>query len=76
MEVQINYKGIDLVVRGNYTEGEYEIYYDDDLSGHPGSASDFDVQSIFTLDSNVNIIELLYDYIDDIKDLIIEEIEG
>ena len=76
MEVTINYKGIDLIAKGNYTEGEYEIYYDDDLSGHPGSASEFEVQKIFVIDSDVNIIELLYYGIEYITDLIIEEIEG
>ena len=69
MEVQINYKGIDLVVKGNYTEGEYEIYYDDDLSGHPGSASDFDVQSIFVIDSDINIEDLFsWEDFNEIKD--------
>lgn len=77
MEIQINYKGIDLIVKGNYTKGEEEVRYNDDMGGSPESASDFDVQSIFVIDSNINIEDLFsWEDFNEIKDLIIEEIEG
>ena len=77
MEVTINYKGIDLIVKGNYTKGEEEVRYNDDMGGSPESASDFDVQSIFVIDSDINIENLFsWEDIESITDLVIEDIEG
>ena len=77
MEVTINYKGIDLIAKGDYEQYEEPVWYDSEMSGSPGSASEFEVQKIFVIDSNINIENLFsWEDFNEIKDLIIEEIEG
>lgn len=76
MEVQINFKDITLIVQGTYIQGENTVYYYSDGSGHPGTPSDFEIDKITLLDSNVDIFELFsYDDIDEIVELVIEAIE-
>ena len=74
MEIQINYKGIDLVVSGDYDKGEETVYYDSNGEGYPGVEPYFDIDKIYVLDSSVDILDLLYDDLDCIVDLVIEKL--
>ena len=47
MEIEIEFKGIKLLVSGTYTPPEEPVRYYNDMSGHPGSNSDFDINEIF-----------------------------
>lgn len=73
METEVTYKGVKLLVEGTYVPGEDEVTYYSDMSGHPGSPSYFEVEAIFAGD--LDISELLFDYIDDIAELALENIE-
>ena len=46
-EQEITYRGIKLLIEGYYTEPEEEVRYYSDMSGHPGSPSEFDVNAVF-----------------------------
>lgn len=76
MKVQINYKGIDLLISGYYTEKEQEIMYDSNFEGYPGCSAEFEIQTIKLLDSDVDIFNFLEDDLDDIVELCIEAIEA
>jgi hypothetical protein len=69
MEVQIKLNGVYLLVDGIYYRGEPKTY------DYPGSASDFEIDAVVVLDSETNIIELLEEFIDEIKEKVIEKIE-
>lgn len=76
MEAQINFKDITLIVQGTYIQGENTVYYYGDGSGYPGTPSDFEIDKITLLDSNVDIFELFsYDDMGEIVELVIEAIE-
>lgn len=75
-EVTIDFKGVDIVVEGNYIEGEREVYNYGDGSGYPGSLSDFEIEKISVIDSTVDIYEFFSDDdLETIVDLVIENIE-
>lgn len=75
-EVEIIYNDVPLRVVGEYIEGESEIQYYPDMSGQPSSPPDFEIDKIFVLDSDINIVNIFYlkDFTE-IRDLVIEEIE-
>lgn len=73
----IEYKGITLLISGSYTEGEEQIMYESEGGGYEGSGSDFDIEDIFVSDSDIDIIELFsFADLEEIKDLVINKIEG
>ena len=72
--IEIEFKGIKLLVGGTYIPPEEPVRYYNDMSGHPGSNSDFDINEIFVEDTD--IYELFGEKdLEAIKDLIIEKIE-
>ena len=72
--IEIEFKGIKLLVGGTYTPPEEPVRYYNDMSGHPGSNSDFDINEIFV--EETDIYELFGEKdLETIKDLIIEKIE-
>ena len=74
--VRIQFKYIDFDVKGNYEKGEEEVRYYDDLSGHPGSASSFEIEEICVFDSSVDVFELFSSAdLEIIIELVITEIE-
>lgn len=68
-EIEIEYKGIKLLVEGTYEEGEEETWE------HPGAASEFDVNSIFVGDVDIYDLFSAMD-LEDIVELVISKIEG
>jgi len=77
MQVTINFKGIDFIIEGIYDSGEDSVMYYNDMSGHPGCAPSFEIESIFVEDSEINIFELFsWEDIGKIEELVLEEIEG
>ena len=60
MEINIEFKGISLRVVGEYEAGEEAVMYYSDMSGYPGSNSSFDVNEVYTEDSEIDIFELFY----------------
>ena len=76
-DISLDYKLVDLIVTGVYTEKEETIGYDNDMNGYPGSPSGFEVEKITVKDSNINIYELLrYEDLKDIERMCINIIEG
>ena len=72
--IEIEFKGIKLSVVGAYIPPEESITYYSDMSGHPGSNSDFDINGIFAQETD--IYELFGEKdLEIIKDLTIEKIE-
>lgn len=75
MEIEIEYRGVKLMVEGTYEPEEPMVMYYPDGSGYPGSASDFDVNAVFV--GNIDIFDILAnDQLDDIRDLVLESIES
>ena len=76
MEINIEFKGIPLRVVGEYEAGEEAVRYYSDMSGYPGSNSSFDVNEVYTEDSDIDIVELFSpDDLEVISEKIIEQIE-
>lgn len=72
--IEIEFKGIKLLVGGTYTPPEESIMYDNNLDGLPSSPSYFDINGIFAQETD--IYELFGEKdLETIKDLIIEKIE-
>lgn len=73
------FKGCNLEIKGWYTPPEKEIRYYPDGSGHPGSPSEFEIESIESLESDLfDIFEWISskkDYLEDLQELCIKQIE-
>jgi len=67
---EISYRDVILYIEGTFYPEEAAVMYDDNLSGHPGTAAKFDIDSIKCCEQN--IIELLhYNVIEEIEILIL-----
>lgn len=76
MQVTINFKDIDLIVEGIYDSGEDSVMYYNDMSGHPGCAPSFEIESIFVEDSEIDISELFsFKDLEIIAEKVIEKLE-
>lgn len=76
MEVNIRYKGVDLVVVGNYCKGETGYLYDNDLSGLPDSGGSFELTDVFVRDSFISVFNLFSaENLSEIEEIAINEIE-
>ena len=54
MEINISFKGVDLCVVGVHTKGEQaEVDY-------PGSKSEFEIESVFVIDSSVDVFNFFF----------------
>ena len=72
--IEIEFKGIKLLVGGTYIPPEESIMYDNNLDGLPSSPSYFDINGIFAQETD--IYELFGEKdLETIKDLTIEKIE-
>lgn len=63
-EVEITYKGIELIVRGDYQKGEHSWFNPHEGIGNPGCDEDFEVHEVYLVDSAIDIIDLF-----DMRDL-------
>ncbi len=77
MEVKINFRGINLVVNGNYTPEEPMIMYYSEGDGYPGAGSEYEILEIYVEDSSIDIFELFsFSDIEEIEELCLTEIEN
>lgn len=76
MIIEINFRGIDLVVEGTYDEGEAGQMYFSDMSGIPPSPSAFDIEEIRVWDSEENIYEALVESLSELEGLVLDKIEN
>lgn len=73
MTIDINYKGIDLTIEGEYEPSEEEVTYESDLSGYPGSNSSFIIYEVFV--EEVDIFDIISDFdLEALEELILNEI--
>lgn len=63
--VQIEYRFLDLVVEGCYTEEEESTPYGNDLGGYPGSPAEFEIEKIHSLNDSSK--QNLYDLFESAK---------
>lgn len=76
MEISIEFKGIPIIVVGEYEAGEERTYYDGDLGGHPGSRSSYYPHTIYAEDSEIDLIELFSPAdLEVLEEKILEQIE-
>jgi len=73
MVVEINFRGANLEVEGEYYEGDEGRMYYSDMSGQPPTPSEFEVECVRA--GGVDITELVDDLIDDICEACIDKIE-
>jgi hypothetical protein len=77
MERNISYKGVDLVVVGNYYKGEEGVMYYSDLGGLPPSNSEFEITDVFVRDSFISVFNLFSaENLSEIEELVLIEIEN
>jgi len=76
MTIEINFRGIDLVVEGTYDEGEAGQMYFSDMSGIPPSPSAFDINEIRVWDSEEDIYEALVENLSELEGLVLDKIEN
>lgn len=74
-EIEIEFRGIPLRVVGTYEPEELMVRYYDDMSGYPGSASSFDVNEIYVIDSEYDIYDLYTRDLEEIETEVINKIE-
>jgi len=74
MTLSITYKNTTLIIEGNYTPKEEEITYYSDMSGYPGSPSDFEIQRIFV--GHCEITDLLEEDFDKITEIVLAQLEN
>lgn len=74
-KVNISYKGVELTVLGDYTPEEPMVMYYDDMSGHPGSPAEFNIEEIIFNNIDVyDIYDCFIGSIEDIEELCLTEI--
>lgn len=69
MEINISFKGVDLCIVGVYTKGEQaEVDY-------PGSKSEFEIESVFVIDSSVDVFNFFSaNDLTEMQDLVLEKL--
>ena len=74
MEIEINYKGVPLLVGGTYEPGEEGVLYYGDMAGLPPTSSYFDINEVFV--EETDIYEMLsYEILEELQELILDKIE-
>lgn len=71
---QVEFRGIDLYVEGEYIPEELEILYDHDMAGHPGSPEGFEINRIFI--ENTEVSCMLEEHMEEIEKLVLEAINS
>ena len=71
MIVNTTFKGVDLKVYGQYEKEENTIWYDNDLTGYPGSQSSFTVDRV--LIGKVDVTTLIN--LEELEELILTELQ-
>ena len=71
--ITITFEEKELEVTGYYIPEEEPVMYYSDMSGHPGSPSDFEIYSIKIGD--IDVTDDYDDYMEDVIDVVISEIE-
>jgi len=74
-QTEINYKDLDLIIYGTYTEELKGRMYYDDMSGLPDSSSSFEISKITVVDSDVDISILFCGDYQKIEELVLDKIE-
>jgi len=75
MEIEISYGGELLTVSGTYEPEEMQVRYYSDMSGYPGAASNFEIDSIQSNGTEIND-NLTDNEYDEIRELCLEKIEN
>ena len=76
MEINIEFKGVPIIVVGEYEAGEEAVMYYSDMSGYPGSNSSFIVEEVYVEDSEIDIFEFFSPAdLEVIAEKVIEQIE-
>ena len=73
MEIQteITYNDVVLIVNGYYTQEESQTY------DYPGSPPDFEIEEIYLVGNNINIIDLFnFSMYDELAEMCIDQIEN
>lgn len=72
MEIEIEYRGVKLMVEGTYVPEEPMVMYYPDGSGYPGSSEDYEIEVVLVGD--VDIYDIFTNLqLDDIRDLVLEK---
>jgi hypothetical protein len=72
--IEISYRSVELSVVGTYAKGEDATNFDSNLSGFPGSFSEFDINAVFVGD--IDIYELFdWEYLEDLSEACLKKIE-
>lgn len=75
MEVDIDYLDIPFTVVGYYTPAEDAETYDSDMAGYPGAPPEFDIEEIYLVGNDHNLLELFdSSQLEEIEELIINSI--
>ena len=74
-EVEVEFRGVELTIVGNFYPEEEEVRYYSDMSGHPGSPSSFEILEIKVADSDVDLFDLLEDHLEILEEMCLKQIE-
>ena len=75
LTVQIRLHDVDMTVVGDYYEGEKMVMYYSDMSGHPGTPPEFEINKVFIGDQNCSELFDMCNMLEEIEELCIIEIE-
>lgn len=74
-ELEVEFRGVELTIVGNYHEFEQEVRYDSNMEGTPSYPSYFEIQEIKVVDSEVDLFDLLEDHLETLERMCLEQIE-
>lgn len=74
-ELELEFRGVELTIVGNFYPEEEEVRYYSDMSGHPGSPSSFEILEIKVRDSEVDLFDLLEDHLETLEEMCLKQIE-
>lgn len=74
-QLEIEFRGVELTIVGNYHSEEEEVRYDSNMEGTPGYPSYFEIQEIKVRDSDVDLFDLLEDHLETLEEMCLKQIE-
>jgi hypothetical protein len=74
MTIDIEYCNVFLTIKGTYSPEEPRVDHYPDGSGYPGYPSDFDIEEVMCGEADLQKL-LTYEQMEDIKEIILKQIE-
>jgi len=71
---QVEFRGIDVYVKGEYIPEGIQVPYDSNMEGHPGNPEGFEVDKVYI--ENTDVTFLMEEHMEELERLVLEVINS